>query len=202
MTAFLKGVSMPALSTRYTTAAISCMMHKYASDDCRSSMPGGVSNLAPKNLPRFDNNTQTYEAMFTGIRYDSCSTSTAYSDNTTIFSHVFDINRHAHASPCQHQRGITGGNSVATAGDLRAASAGAEWNKMIAVESDLRGQTRGLTRCPAYDYIPKKGVISSVEPIKPVQHPVIQTDSFKAPEACQMIQYRNLPGPNNPSPES
>jgi hypothetical protein len=71
---------------------------------------------------------------------------------------------------------------------------------MIAVESDLRGQTRGLTRCPTYDYIPKRGVISSVEPIKPVKHPVINTAAFRAPGACQMIQYRNLPGPNNKDP--
>lgn len=138
--------------------------------------------------------------MFTGTRYDGCSTSTAYSDNTTILSHVLDISRHAHSSPCQHQRGLVGGSAVATAGDMRAETAGAEWNKMIAVESDLRGQTRGLTRCPAYDYIPKKGVISSVEPIKPVTHPVIRTDTFRAPEACQMIQYRNLPGPNGAPP--
>lgn len=138
--------------------------------------------------------------MFTGLRYDACSTSTAYSDNTTIFSHVFDVCRHAHEDPCQHQRGVPGGNVVATAGDMRAARAGAEWNKMIAVESDLRGQTRGLTRCPAFDYIPNKGVISSVEPIKPVKHPVIDTKAFKAPEACQMIQYGNLPGPNNAEP--
>ena len=138
--------------------------------------------------------------MFTGTRYDSCSTSTAYSDNTSIFSHILDVRRHAHTDPCQHQRGIPGGNNVATAGDLRSDTAGAEWNKMIAVESDLRGQTRGLTKCPAYDYIPKRGVISSVEPVKPVTHPTIRTDSFTAPPACQMIQYRNLPGPNRRDP--
>jgi hypothetical protein len=138
--------------------------------------------------------------MFTGLRYDGCSTSTAYSDNTTIFGHVFDVHRHAHANPCQHKRGILGGNAVATAGDLSAPNAAAEWNKMIAVESDLRGQTRGLTRCPAYGYIPKKGVISSVEPVKPVTHPVIRTDAFVVPESCQMIQYGNLPGPNRPNP--
>jgi hypothetical protein len=39
-----------------------------------------------------------------------------------------------------------------------------------------------------------------VEPIKPVKHPVIDTNTFKAPEACQMIQYSNLPGPNNAEP--
>lgn len=133
--------------------------------------------------------------MFTGLRYDSCSTSTSYSDNVTIFSHVTDVHRHAHANPCQHSRGLVGDGPVATAGDMRAATAGSEWNKMIAVESDLRGQTRGLTRCPLYDYIPKKGVISSVEPIKPVNHPVIPTD-FAAPDVCQMIQFGNLPGPN------
>jgi hypothetical protein len=139
--------------------------------------------------------------MFTGTRYDSCSQATAYSDNTSIFAHVTDIRRHTHDTPCQHRRGLVGGDAVTAAGDMSAGSAGMEWNKIVAVESDLRGQTRGLTRCPAFDYIPRAGgVISSVEPIKPVRHPVIDPSKFVQPPACQMLQYRNLPGPNNPNP--
>jgi hypothetical protein len=65
----------------------------------------------------------------------------------------------------------------------------------VAVENDLRGQTRSVTRCPAYDYIPEKGKSTSRELYKPVVHPVIITDSMNHLEGCQMLGYHPVPAP-------
>jgi hypothetical protein len=109
-----------------------------------------------------------------------------------------DVGRYVHSSPCEHQRGLVGGNDVSLPGPLTGASdVTSTWSRMITLENDLRGQTRPVTRCPLYDYIPKRDVISSREIIKPVEHPVISLGSLESLPSCQMLEFGNMPGPNS-----
>eukprot|EP00873_Tetraselmis_striata_P033696 jgi/Tetstr1/453960/TSEL_040879.t1 len=130
--------------------------------------------------------------MFNRLRYDSCATKAEIRDNVSIFSHTVDINRFTHTDPCAHDRGLVAGNTTSTVGPQPQPDAVHQaWGDMIALENDLRGQTRTATRCPSYDYIPKKGVVSSPSMYRPPQ-PDIGTASKDTLPACQMIDYRNV----------
>eukprot|EP00873_Tetraselmis_striata_P043811 jgi/Tetstr1/464075/TSEL_008880.t1 len=132
--------------------------------------------------------------MFNRLRYDTCATKTELRDNVSIFSHTVDINRFTHSDPCQHDRGVVAGNTTSTVGAQPVPDAvHTAWGEMIAVENDLRGQTRPVSRCPGYDYIPKKGVISSKTMYRNPQ-PDIRTDNKSDLASCQMIDYRNMDG--------
>lgn len=114
--------------------------------------------------------------MFNRLRYDSCATNTEFRDNVSIFSHTLDINRFSRSDPCQHDRGIPGGNTTSTVGGQPLpGSVPQAWGDMIALENDLRGQTRPNSRCPALDYLPKKP----------------SADKTHLP-SCQMVDHSNL----------
>jgi hypothetical protein len=129
--------------------------------------------------------------MFNRLRYDACATKTELSDNVSIFSHTVDINRFAHTAPCFHEKGVIAGNTTSTVGSQPMPDViHKAWGEMIALENDLRGQTRTATKCPAYDYTPKQGVISSQAMYKPPQ-PDIAIDKKQDLASCQFIDYSN-----------
>lgn len=130
--------------------------------------------------------------MFNRLRYDTCATKAELRDNVSIFSHTVDINRFTHSDPCYNDRGVIAGNTTSTVGSQPVPETVHQaWGEMIAVENDLRGQTRPVSNCPGYDYLPKKGTISSKTMYRPRQ-PDIQTDRKSALGSCQMIDYRNM----------
>jgi hypothetical protein len=64
---------------------------------------------------------------------------------------------------------------------------------LVDLENDLRGQTRPVTHCPEYKYIPSAGqTLESKEYLKCVQHPKIDTTLQHLP-SCQMINYQAIP---------
>jgi len=103
-----------------------------------------------------------------------------------------DVSRFVHSDPCYHDKGLVSGNTASTVGEQPARdSVHRAWGQMVALENDLRGQTRPASRCPKLDYLPKKGVVSSETVYRPRQ-PDIRTDSKADLPSCQLIDYRNL----------
>ena len=130
---------------------------------------------------------------FNRLIYDACSVETELKQNTSFFDAHMDPSRFVHKEPCRHAFGIVG----ATSGVSAVAPPQTPDNDidrirgdLVALENDLRGQTRPATRCPRYDYIPKAGVVSSEELWKPVKHPVIRTDRPVHVDTCQIIDYK------------
>lgn len=130
--------------------------------------------------------------MFNRTKYDGCAARTAFEENVSLFSHTMDVSRFVHSAPCRHEAGLAAGNRVSTIGPQPTPSTTQEaWGDMVALENDLRGQTRPVTRCPEYDYRPQQGVITAREIYKPVVHPDIRTDALKDLPSCQMIDFSN-----------
>jgi hypothetical protein len=134
--------------------------------------------------------------MFNRVKYDTCATRTDFADQVSIFDHTMDVSRFVHCSPCRHEKGLIGGNAVSSiAGQPNAQNVDLVRGSMVALENDLRGQTRPVTRCPAYDYAPRGGLVTSKELYKPVVHPVIDARRMQDMSSCQMIGYQPVPAP-------
>jgi hypothetical protein len=130
--------------------------------------------------------------MFSRLRYDSCASKAEVRDNVSIFSHTVDVNRFIHSSPCYHERGLLAGNTTSTVGQQpKPDNVSNAWAEMVAVENDLRGQTRVASSCPTFSYLPKKGKISNKTEFKPAQAD-IDTSNKSNLSQCQMVDYRNL----------
>lgn len=123
--------------------------------------------------------------MFNRLRYDTCATKSELMDNVSIFSHTLDVNRFVHNAPCMHDGGFTSGNTTSTVGAQPTTNdVSSAWGKMVELENDLRGQTRPASRCPAFDYSPKKGLISNA-PLYGPKVPDIKLDSFSHLPSCE-----------------
>jgi hypothetical protein len=115
--------------------------------------------------------------------YDECSYRHELRRQSSALSYILDPVMYKRCKPCRHELGLVGGNevSLATHGSL------------VDIENDLRGQTRPVTKCPAFKYLPRAdGYIQGKEYIKPVQHPRVDTTARHLP-SCQMIDYKPLP---------
>ena len=129
---------------------------------------------------------------FNRLIYDECAVKTELNQNTSFFDAHMDPHRFVHVEPCRHEKGLVG----QTSGVSSIAPPQTPLNDidkirgdLVALENDLRGQTRPTSKCPQYDYIPKKGEVSSKEIWKPVNHPKIKTDSPVHVDSCQMIKF-------------
>ena len=123
--------------------------------------------------------------MFNRLRYDTCATKAELKDNVSIFSHAVDVNRFVHSDPCYHEKGIIAGNTTSSIGEQPVkGTVHKAWADMVALENDLRGQTRPSSRCPKMDYLPKKGVVSGQTPLS--------TERKRDLKTCQIIDYRNM----------
>lgn len=130
--------------------------------------------------------------MFNRLKYDTCAAKTELRDNVSIFRHALDVDRFVHSSPCYHERGLVSGNTTATVGQQPTPDGvGRARGEMVALENDLRGQTRADTRCPGFDYLPKRGLVTSSTMFRPQQED-IRTDDKDVLGACQVIDYSNL----------
>jgi hypothetical protein len=115
--------------------------------------------------------------------YDECSYKSELERQSSSLSYVLDPVKYQRCDPCRHQLGLVGGNDVSTVHP----------HLMVDLESDLRGQTRPVTHCDAFKYIPKSNKYTQgIEYIKPVVHPRINTKPIHLP-ACQMIEYKPIP---------
>lgn len=100
-------------------------------------------------------------------------------ESVSIADYVFSPFRFEHQNKCRHELGIIGGTGVShIAGN------------MVDLESDLRGQTRLLSKCGGNQWKP----IDTGVPIVNDKTPPISTQSKHLP-SCQMIGYRSVPLP-------
>jgi len=116
---------------------------------------------------------------FNHLNVDPGSYAKTLSANANALTYMLDSNKFEHSQKCRHELGLVGGTAVShTKGNL------------VDLESDLRGQTRLLSRCATQQWmpVPKDGLIlnDKTEPIDTKQ---------KHLPSCQMIRYRSVPLP-------
>lgn len=124
------------------------------------------------------------------LRYDTCAYKQALSQSVSPLEYILDPIKYEHYRKCRMELGIVGGTAVShISGNL------------VDLENDLRGQNRPNTQCPSYKYLPSqdKQYIQGKEYIKPVEHPVINTQ-MKHLMPCQMINYGAVPADPRISP--
>lgn len=112
------------------------------------------------------------------LLYDSCAYDKQLQQSTDPLSYVINPLKYESCSKCRMELGIVGGTAVS---HVKA--------NLVDLENDLRLQTRPNTHCPSYKYLPPKdGILQGKEYIKPVVHPVIDTN-MRHLKPCQMINY-------------
>lgn len=117
---------------------------------------------------------------FNHITTDHCTYKRHLTENVSILSYVLSPFRYEHADKCRHQLGLVGGTAAShVVGNL------------VDLESDLRGQTRYLTKCTKNAPRPLNGTNDIIENDK--TNP-INTRLVHLP-ACQMISYKSVPLP-------
>jgi len=77
-------------------------------------------------------------------RYDACSYNKELRQSTGVLDYLLDPNKFYNCNPCRTELGIFAGNNVSLSKD-----------NLVNVESDLRNQTRQLSRCPERKYLPE-----------------------------------------------
>jgi len=115
---------------------------------------------------------------FNRTKYDNCSYKVDLKSSVDTLSYILSPYRYENNNKCMHQLGLVGGTSVShIKGNL------------VDLDSELRGQTRILTRCPTSKYTPSEnGIITNdkTDPIDP---------TMKHLPSCQSIMYRETPLP-------
>lgn len=100
-------------------------------------------------------------------------------ESVTVLDYILSPFRFEHKNKCRHELGIIGGSAVSHV-----------TGNMVDLESDLRGQTRLLSKCGGNMWKP----IAPGDKIQNDKTPPIST-SMKHLPACQMIGYRSVPLP-------
>jgi hypothetical protein len=110
--------------------------------------------------------------------YDTCSYKQDLQENVSTLSYILSHFRYEHKDKCRHQLGLLGGTSVShVKGNL------------VDLDSELRGQTRIISKCGNNLYVPTEDGI-----IKNDKTPPIDTTMLHLP-SCQSIMYRSVPMP-------
>ena len=116
---------------------------------------------------------------FNHLTTDSCTYKRNLKENVSILGYVMNPMRYEHEHKCRHELGLVGGTGVShITGNL------------VDLESDLRGQTRYLTKCASHQY--QKG--RPGQPITNDKTEPIATSMLHLP-GCQMISYKRVPIP-------
>lgn len=110
--------------------------------------------------------------------YDTCSYQNELKSNVSTLEYILSPEYYEHKNKCRHQLGFVGGTSVShIKGNL------------VDLESELRGQTRLLSKCNNNLYVPTNDGI-----IKNDKTPPIDTRMLHLP-SCQAIMYKSIPAP-------
>ena len=115
---------------------------------------------------------------FNRTKYDNCSYTTDLKSNVDTLGHILSSYRYEHKDKCMHQLGFVGGTAVSHI-----------QGNLVDLDSELRGQTRILTKCPTNKYIPSDNNIIKNDKTEP-----INTEMKHLP-TCQSIMYRSIPLP-------
>jgi hypothetical protein len=115
---------------------------------------------------------------FNRSKYDTCAYKYDLQTNVSTLDYLLSDIRYNNANKCRHQLGFIGGTNVS---HIK--------GNIIDLESELRGQTRLISKCQNNLYIPTGDNIVKNDKTNP-----IDTNMEHLP-ACQSIMYRSIPLP-------
>jgi hypothetical protein len=110
--------------------------------------------------------------------YDSCAYKKTLDESVGPFSYSMFPAKYENCAKCRIELGQVGGNGVSIfSGNL------------VDLDSELRGQTRIISKCGTNQYVPTNDGIIKNDKTQP-----IDTTMLHLP-ACQSIMYREVPMP-------
>lgn len=115
---------------------------------------------------------------FNRTRYDTCSYKQNLQQNVSTLGYILSPMNFEHKDKCRHQLGLIGGTAVS---HIK--------GNMVDLDSELRGQTRYISKCGNNLYVPTDDGIIKNDKTAP-----IDTTALHLPY-CQSIMYRSIPLP-------
>ena len=117
---------------------------------------------------------------FNHLTNDTCTYSRKLTESMSILDYVMNPSRYEHKAKCRHELGLVGGTAVSHV-----------TGNMVDLESDLRGQTRLLTKCASRHHQPAtSGTTIQNDKTSPI------VTKLKHLPACQMIAIPDIPLPD------
>jgi hypothetical protein len=115
---------------------------------------------------------------FNRTKYDNCSYKVELKSSVDTLGYILSPYRYENSNKCMHQLGLVGGTSVShIKGNL------------VDLDSELRGQTRIISKCPQNLYTPSDNGIITNDKTEPIDQ------NMKHLPTCQSIMYRSTPLP-------
>lgn len=115
---------------------------------------------------------------FNRTKYDTCSYNQNMQNNVSTLSYILSPFAYENKSKCINQFGLIGGAPVS---HIK--------GNNVDLDSELRGQTRYLSKCGGNQYVPTNDGI-----IKNDKTPPIDTTKLNLP-SCQSVMYKSIPLP-------
>lgn len=115
---------------------------------------------------------------FNRTKYDNCSYKVDLKSSVDTLGYILSPDRYENGNKCMHQLGLVGGTSVS---HIK--------GNMVDLESELRGQTRIISKCPDNLYTPSDNGIITNDKTAPIDQ------KMKHLPSCQSIMYRSVPLP-------
>ncbi len=115
---------------------------------------------------------------FNRSKYDTCSYKIDLQGNVSTLSYILSPYRYEHKDKARHELGFQAGTNVS---HIK--------GNIVDLESELRGQTRILSKCQNNLYVPTEDNIIKNDKTEP-----INTELIHLPK-CQSILYRGTPLP-------
>jgi hypothetical protein len=116
---------------------------------------------------------------FNHLSDDSCTYTRGLKENVGILSYILSPHRFENENKCRHELGLVAGTAVS---HVR--------GNLVDLESELRGQTRYLTKCAARAARPlEDGVPITNDKTAPIDTKMVHL------RPCQMISYKSVPMP-------
>lgn len=115
---------------------------------------------------------------FNRAKYDECTYKQNLQGNVSTLSYILSPLNYEHKDKCRNQLGFVGGTAVS---HIK--------GNFVDLDSELRGQTRYISKCGNNLYVPTDDGI-----IKNDKTPPIDTTALHLP-SCQAIMYRSVPLP-------
>jgi len=115
---------------------------------------------------------------FNRTKYDSCSYKQNLKESVDTLGYILTPFRYEHSNKCRHQLGFVGGTSVS---HIK--------GNIVDLESELRGQTRYVSKCGQNYYIPTDDNVVKNDKTEPID------TSLKHLGSCQSIMYKSIPLP-------
>lgn len=115
---------------------------------------------------------------FNRTKYDNCSYKQNLQNNVSTLGYVLSPMQWEHGDKCRHQLGLVGGTSVSHI-----------QGNMVDLDSELRGQTRYISKCGGNLYVPTGDGIIKNDKTAPID------TNMKHLPSCQSIMYRSIPLP-------